>query len=208
MRLFVYVVLYDIGFAPNPFFGSCSLATCKPGIRGTAQVGDWVAGIGSVQKGQEGKLVYAMRVEEATSFDNYWEDARFRRKRPNRSGSLMQRYGDNIYHRTPGTEDWIQEDGRHSLEDGSPNLDHIQRDTSRPRVLISQTFVYFGAAAAIIPEQFRSWDGIDYFASVRSYRCKFPNDIQGAFIAWLEELCATVAGLAGEPLDWAGLLGS
>ena len=67
MKLFVYVVRYDSGFAPNPFFGYCTLATCKPGIRKGAQEGDWIAGVGSKQKGQTRKLVYAMKVEEIIS---------------------------------------------------------------------------------------------------------------------------------------------
>ena len=31
--LFSYVVATDSGFAPNPFFGLCTLACCKPAIR-------------------------------------------------------------------------------------------------------------------------------------------------------------------------------
>ena len=45
--LFSYVVRYDSGFAPNPFHGFCTLATCKPGIRAHANVGDWVVGTAS-----------------------------------------------------------------------------------------------------------------------------------------------------------------
>ena len=33
----------DYGFAPNPYFGYCTLATCKPVIRRCAGVGDWIA---------------------------------------------------------------------------------------------------------------------------------------------------------------------
>lgn len=40
MKLFSYVVAREYGFAPNPFFGWCTLATCKPKIRVTAEVGD------------------------------------------------------------------------------------------------------------------------------------------------------------------------
>ena len=35
-RLFSYVVRYDYGFAPNPFEGCCTIATCKPQIRRAA----------------------------------------------------------------------------------------------------------------------------------------------------------------------------
>ena len=36
----------DYGFAPNPFFGFCTLANCKPKIRKSANVGDWIIGTG------------------------------------------------------------------------------------------------------------------------------------------------------------------
>ncbi|MFH1865797.1 MAG: hypothetical protein ABIK85_07930, partial [Candidatus Eisenbacteria bacterium] len=39
MRLFSYIVARDYGFAPNPFCGVCTLATCKPKIRESASVG-------------------------------------------------------------------------------------------------------------------------------------------------------------------------
>lgn len=44
LKLYSYVVARDFGFAPNPFHGYCTLATCKPDIRATASVGDWVIG--------------------------------------------------------------------------------------------------------------------------------------------------------------------
>ena len=202
MRLFVYVVVHDTGFAPNPFFGYCTLATCKPGIRRSARVGDWIAGIGSIQRGQEGKLVFAMRIAEAMCFDEYWNDARFVRKRPRRFGDAEQRCGDNIYHRDPGTGDWIQEAGYHSHKDETPNRDNVRRDTSPPRVLVARDFAYFGAAAIDVPDRFRSWEGRERFGSFRGYRCDFPDDLRNTFIAWLAERSAEADGLAGNPLDW------
>lgn len=47
MKLYSYIVARDYGFAPNPFFGICTLATCKQKIRSAANVGDWVIGTGS-----------------------------------------------------------------------------------------------------------------------------------------------------------------
>ena len=46
-RLYSYVVVSDHGFAPNPFHGYCTLANCKPRIRGSAQPGDWILGSAS-----------------------------------------------------------------------------------------------------------------------------------------------------------------
>lgn len=82
MRLHSYVVARDYGFAPNPFFTICTLATCKPKIRSTAAVGDWVIGTGSRQRNRQNHVVYAMRVTEAMTFEQYWNDSRFQRKKP------------------------------------------------------------------------------------------------------------------------------
>jgi len=198
--LYTYIVRHDIGFAPNPFYGVCTLATCKPGIRRHARIGDWVAGVGSKVKGQQGRLVFAVRVEEALSYDEYWSDPRFEQKKPNRVGSLKQRYGDNIYHRSPDGRSWNQEDGRHSLEDGSRNMRHVERDTSAPRVLLSETFVYYGHNAVEIPDAFRDWQGHDICPSGPGYRCNFPEEMRDAFTAWLAD--QVHLGIAGEPLDW------
>ena len=54
MRLFSYVVARDYGFAPNPFFGVCTLATCKPIVRRVAAIGDWIVGTGSKANGRQG----------------------------------------------------------------------------------------------------------------------------------------------------------
>ena len=133
MKLFSYVVALDFGFAPNPFHGYCTLATCKPRIRKAADVGDWVLGTGTKPSGRANRAVFAMRVTEALSFDCYWSDARFHAKRPNLKGSKKQAFGDSIYHRESG--EWIQEDSHHSLLHGEANLKNVERDTSADRVL-------------------------------------------------------------------------
>jgi len=202
MALFVYTVADDIGFAPNPFHGCCTLATCKSEIRHAANLEDWVAGVGSITKGQGGKLVYAMQVQEKLSFDEYWNAPRFRRKRPQRTGSVKQRYGDNVYHWAEGDGVWIQEDCRHSNEDGTPNRKHVCRDTKHPEVLASCKYVYFGASAVDIPTQFRYRDEGDLFVALRSCRRYFPLDLEASFVAWLERLISDV-NVHGDPLDWA-----
>ena len=194
-RLFTYVLRYDTGFAPNPFHGYCTLATCKPMIRGSAEIGDWVVGIGSVRNGTKGKVVYAMQVEEILDFDQYWRDPRFGDKRPALKGGPKQRCGDNIYHRDPQSGNWIQESGFHSRKD-------IERDTKSTRVLISRRFAYFGTRAIEIPCRFRSWNGRDHFATRPGHRCRYPTDLQDAVIAWLLEQSDFVADVAGEPSDF------
>ncbi|WP_339744875.1 hypothetical protein [uncultured Rubinisphaera sp.] len=109
MKLYSYVVARDYGFAPNPFHGICTLATCKPIIRAKARPDSWIVGTGSKEISLEGHIVFAMRVTEILTFDEYWSDVRFKCKSPNLRGSLKQAYGDNIYHRDSKSKDWIQD---------------------------------------------------------------------------------------------------
>ncbi len=148
----MYVVDRDFGFAPNPFHGVCTLATCKPKIRGVARHGDWVVGMGGRRLKATGKCIFAMRVDRIMQFKDYWLDPQFYCKRPVRNGSRKMLIGDNIYHIN---EDgiWIQADSHHSLEDGSPNMINLSNDTSRDAVLLSEYFFYFGTQAPEIPQE-------------------------------------------------------
>src|SRR5438270_9966592 len=105
--LFMYVVDRDFGFAPNPFHGYCTLATCKPGIRKHAAIGDWVWGMGGSRLQATGKLVAAMRLTRAVSFNEYWADIEFADKKPIRNGSSRMLVGDNIYHREIDGGAWL-----------------------------------------------------------------------------------------------------
>ena len=150
-RLFLYVVDRDFGFAPNPFHGICTLATCKPRIRKSARPGDWVVGMGGRRLRAAGRCIFAMRIARRITFDDYWDSNDFKVKRPVRTGSLTMMLGDNIYHRADATADWIQEDSHHSHSDGTPNQDNVANDTSVNAVLVSQHYYYFGRAAPSVP---------------------------------------------------------
>lgn len=152
MKLYSYVIPRDYGFAPNPYYKYCTLATCKPITRRKAQVGDWIAAYGSATTVYSGKLVYIMQVAEILSFDEYWEDCRFLSKRPVYSKGTNHMYGDNIYHHQD--EEWIQEYSHHSMEDGSINYKNLDRDTQTDKVLIATEFYYFGSNAIDIPQKF------------------------------------------------------
>ncbi|MCW1510903.1 hypothetical protein AB3504_04760 [Acinetobacter baumannii] len=151
MKIISYVVRRDFGFAPNPFFDYCTLATCKPDIRKSAVVGDWVIGTSSKSTGSSNKLVFAMKVTEKLSFDKYWNDARFFNKRPVLERSRKFQYGDNIYHQE--NYEWVQIASHHSNEDGSINYLNVATDTKIDNVLISDHFYYFGKNGLIIPTE-------------------------------------------------------
>ena len=76
MTVFAYIIEHDLGFAPNPFHGACTLACCKPTIRKVAKEGDYILGLGAVKPKLRGHLCYWMRVDEVVSFDEYWDDLR------------------------------------------------------------------------------------------------------------------------------------
>lgn len=198
MRLFSYVVARDFGFAPNPFYGACTLATCKPGIRGHAEVDDWVIGTGSQTKGRKNSLVYAMRVAETMTFNQYWADQRYQRKKPNLRGSMKQAFGDNIYFKDSHNH-WHQLNSHHSYRDGSPNPHNIRNDTQSDRILIAEEYAYWGGTGPEIDPRFRDYEGNDVCAG-RGYKCKFPPRFVADFVAWFRSL--EVQGYLGDPLDW------
>lgn len=145
--LYVYVVARDFGFAPNPFHGFCTVATCVPLVRANAKIGDWVMGVGGRRLKATGKSIYLMKVSEILTFNEYWSDARFNIKKPVRNGSLVMMVGDNVYHQEAGNDTWVQEDSHHSNPDGTTNHKNLETDTSSENVLVSDHFYYFGKSA-------------------------------------------------------------
>jgi Nucleotide modification associated domain 2 len=201
MRLYSYVVARDWGFAPNPFHGYCTLATCKRLIRETAQVDDWVIGTGSATEGRAGHLVYAMRVTETMSFDEYWASERFASKRPQLQGSRKQQYGDNIYRSNPDGG-WFQADSHHSFPGGQPNEENLVDDTGAPRVLISDDFAYWGGEGPAMPDHLRSFEGgMDLCHGGQGHRCNFPEEQAAAFVEWFRAYGDS--GAIAPPRKWS-----
>ncbi|MDJ0835051.1 MAG: hypothetical protein QNK37_00960 [Acidobacteriota bacterium] len=98
VRILSYVVTHDSGFAPNPFWGYCTLAACTPNHMGAKVVpDDWIVGWSNKATGN--KLIFAMRITEILDFDDYFHDPRFKNKKPIIEGDLKERCGDNIYYR-------------------------------------------------------------------------------------------------------------
>lgn len=200
MNIYSYVVARDYGFAPNPFFGYCTLSACKPKIRGFAKVGDYVVGTGAGDRA--GYLVYMMRISEILSFDEYWNDARFQNKKPNLHGSRKQAFGDNIYH-SVGRE-WSQSDSHHSYENGIPNYKNIETDTQADSVLISKDFLYWGGNGPQIPHYFRDYKGADICKKGQGHKKNFPEPLVVEFIEWVNSFNSR--GFLGRPRNWGSFL--
>lgn len=199
MKILSYVVRRDYGFAPNPFFDWCTLATCKPKVRKTADVGDWVLGLGSAQNDLSGHIVFLMKVEEAFTFDTYWKDPRFREKRPNLRSSLKHAFGDNIYHHGRGGQ-WKQEPSHHSNSDGTLFKGNVDNDTQTDRVLASRTFCYWGELAPKVPKF------LEPALIVRGHRKVIEPGIFRKLENWFVK--RPTKGYLGPPAEWRSVLKS
>lgn len=126
-KLYSYVVEHDLGDAPNPYGGICTLCRCKfrkyPNRRRNivelANEGDWVIGTGGASKRSagHGRLIYAMRVDEKCTRAEYY--SRFSRAR----------------------------------KDNKRPRDEFEKHEQF--ALVSRHFYYFGANAIVIPENFK-----------------------------------------------------
>lgn len=155
-KLYSYVLKVDDGAAPNPFWNICTLVICKPAIRRTAQIGDWVIGTGSKNtRLKDGRLldfsdriVYAMKVTDKKSLSDYdaYCSQHLKNKIPNwRATDWRLRMGDCIYDYSDGQEP--------TLRKSVHKEQHRQRDLSGHNALLSDHFYYFGEAARPFPPE-------------------------------------------------------
>jgi hypothetical protein len=194
-KVYRYVIDHDMGFSPNPFHGVCTLANCKPSIRRIAKMGDIVMGFGSASSSIKGKLIYWLRVDEITTYDEYWVDPRFEIKKPVVNGSHLKFHGDNIYHRDADGS-FVQAASFHSLPDGAPNPLNVATDTGRTdRVLISNTFSYYGKNAIDLPNGL-----LPVVPRGRGHRTAIGSDLRIEVVEWL--MSRNERGFVGEPSGW------
>lgn len=191
-RLFTYTIPFDDGAAPNPFNGMCTLAICKPGIRRVAQVGDWVAGLGSKNSPQgdlSNRLVYAMRVEKVVTLKEYDELAplMWPHRKPV-SGSLLANghLGDCIY-------DYSSAAVRPEQRAGVHGIGNIDSDLSGRNVLISTDYYYFGSSAEPLPQDL---DQIVH--QTQGHKSTANAPCFDKFVAWIRTL-EYARGQFGQP---------
>ena len=195
MHCFRYRMDHDYGFAPNPFWGSLTLACCKAQIRNSRAlaVGDWIVGLGSVAMGNEGSVIYAAQIDKVITFDEYWNSPDFQVKKANVNGTLVQMYGDNVYHTVNG--EVVQEPCAHSKD---PNGRQKKSDVSGKNVLVCERFYYFGDQAPTLPKELAY---IGDTGNPRAIRYTDMDDFKiQPFIEWLANNYET--GIHGDPCNW------
>lgn len=189
MKVYSFILTHDSGFAPNPFYGVCTLACCKPSIRRAAQVGDLIVGLSSRAQ----RIVFAMQVTRMMDFYDYWNDPRFASKRPDmRSPRRIDRRGDNIYQPIrPGA--FRQLPSRHSNRDGTERSEFKSRDLGGSNVLISERFAYFGREGPPLPPE------LAFLKVGRGHRSRFTPDQVDKVARWFQGL---PNGILGRPALW------
>ena len=150
-----------------------------------------------------GRLVYAMRVTEAMTFDEYGADPRFEYKKPYRNGSRKQSSGDNIYFRAVPGAAWQQRDSFHSRPNGTLNPDHVARDTGVNRVLISNDFVYFGGEGPEFPEELKDQQDRPLCKTGRGLTTFDDAQLIANLEQWIRSF--NVSGYQGAPFEWLTL---
>lgn len=198
MHCFRYRMDHDYGFAPNPFWGILTLATCKAQIRKSPAltIGDWIVGLGSKEMKNEGTIIYAAQVNRIIPFDVYWDAPEYQVKKPITNGTLLQMFGDNVYHTVNGKV--VQDHCAHSFSARKQNIDHLRSDASGKNVLICEKFYYFGNLAPLLP---RDLSYIGETGSPRAIKYKDLNDAEiTRFVDWLAANFET--GIHGDPCNW------
>lgn len=192
MKFYSYCIPYDDGAAPNPYWGICTLTICKPKIRKTASIGDWVIGTGSKDVPGHGdlsnKLVYAMKITDKKTLAEYDEFCREEccKKIPNWTHrDHRRRLGDCIY-------DFSQDPPRQ--RPGVHKEKNIEKDLSGKYSLISNHFYYFGDNPIDLPEFLRP-----IVRQGQGHRSNSNEPFIPKFLSWIESLDLELNKLYGKP---------
>ncbi len=182
-----YSMTHAGGFAPNPYGGILTLATCKPGIRRISQVGDWIIGMGSksldwnyqnaLNKKDKGKklpvdyttvnrIIYLMKVKQVVPWKEYY--SLFPQKRATTLDPADPRsFGDNIYEYDEENKQYIY----HACI--SHSADCAYTDLNGQNVLVGDPdfSYYLGKNAIEIPPE--------YYDQVKVLRSQYGKVFKG-----------------------------
>ncbi len=181
MKLFSYTLRYDDGAGPNPFWGICTLAIRKPAIRLTAEVDDWIVGLGSANSpigDISDHVTYAMKVTSKMTLEEYDQFCKtfVPKKRPDwRNRDYRMRMGDCIYNYTAGLTPKMRV-GVHTEE-------NKEKDLSGLYALVSKQFYYFGRKPVKLPDELRA-----IMHATQGHQSDANQDYVDPFVNWIEGL--------------------
>ena len=192
MKLYSYCLRFDDGAAPNPFWGICTLAICKPAIRRTAEIGDWIVGLGSAHSpigDISDCVVYAMSVTEKMTLQEYdhFCQERCPNKIPNRRSRDYRRFvGDCIYDYTNGAPP--------KMRWGNHDEGNRQKDLGGRYVLLSRHFYYFGDKPVQLGKSL-----YPIIHNTQGHKSIANQQYVAEFVSWIANLGYRSNKLYGEP---------
>ena len=192
MILYSYCLRYDDGAAPNPYWGTCTLVICKPAIRRTARMNDWVVGLGSTNSPLgdiSASVVYAMKVTAIMTLKEY--DAfchqHLRNKIPDWSHrEFARKVGDCIYE--------YSQRGKPMLRPSVHNEGNRLTDLGGDNALLSNHFYYFGDKPLRLPKEL-----LPIVHRTQGHKSRANSDYVDEFVSWIERLGLEPCSLHGEP---------
>jgi hypothetical protein len=193
MKLYSYTLRYDAGAAPNPFWGICTLVICKPAIRRTAEVGDWIVGLGSAKSpigDISDHVVYAMKVTSKMTLEEYDQFCKtfVAKKKPDwRNRDYRMRMGDCIYNYVAGSTNPKMRTGVHIEE-------NMEKDLSGLYALVSKQYYYFGDKPIKLPDNLRP-----IMHATQGHKSDTNQEYVENFVNWIESLDIIPNKVIGEP---------
>ncbi len=192
--LFSYCIPYDDGAAPNPFWGLCTLAICKPRIRQAAHVGDWIVGTGSKNSpigDISHKVVYAMLVAQKMTMEDYdrFTKSQLPRKIPKMESKDLRRcVGDSIYDFSKYPP---------PLRPSVHDEENRSTDLIGGWVLLSNHFFYFGDRPITLPKEL-----LEIVKQGQGHKSTSNMPYIDIFIQWINGLGYPPGSLIGKPQLW------
>lgn len=165
-KLYSYIIQSDTGFAPNPYFGICTLACCKSSMRRNIgdkllkelnisnireitekekkhirELGYWIIAIAGHNVEKENNVpyrsvVYVMQITDILDFESYYIMYPYKRK--NFGEGMLYQKGDNLF---SANYSGIEE------QENLKNSNQNEKILKGKYVLLSDNFIYFGKAA-------------------------------------------------------------
>lgn len=169
-----------------------TLAICKPVIRRTAKVGDWIVGTGSKNSpigNIQNSIVYLMKVTKVMTMKDY--DQYCKRYLPNKIPSvkhqdIRRHVGDSIYD--------FRSDGSIKLRPSVHGLGNKKTDLGGENVLLSDHFYYFGDHPLFLPQEFQS-----IIKPNQGHKSTSNDEISHEFIEWFMRMKLDRNKLYGDP---------
>lgn len=192
MKLLPYVLRYDDGAAPNPFWGICTLAIRKPSIRLAAQVDDWIVGLGAVDSPLgdiSDSVLCAMKVTSKLTLEDYDQISKtfLPRKLPDwQKREYRMRIGDCVYNYVAGRTPKI----RASIHTG----ENREKDLDGRHALLSEQIYYFVGRPVNLREDFTP-----LVEAVPGNQSELEGATVDLFIEWIEGLDYRPNRVLGEP---------